>query len=131
MMSNERSSRGVPNSLRCCTCDGKEGPCAVPKVVLFPVQEQDAAFEPAFVLQGQPLHQQRGALGQRHAACGRRGEVRGERHRGKGGRQREKVHTRNQTGSVSKCRKRAYNAVNRHPVSQKPQSKSKTKPSTA
>lgn len=67
-MSNERSS-SPQKTLQCCTCDGEEGPSAVPKVIFLAVQEQDAAFEPALVLQGQPFHQQRGTPGQRHAAC--------------------------------------------------------------
>lgn len=88
-MSNESCTRGVPRSPPGSTCDGEEGPCAVPKVVLFPVQEQDAALEPALVLQGQPLHQQRSVPGQRHAAFGEGREGLRRGHRGKGGGQRE------------------------------------------
>lgn len=73
-MSNEKSSSRVPKTLQSCTCDGEEGPCAVSKVVFFAVQEQDAAFKPALILQGQPIQQQRGTLGQGHTACGRWGE---------------------------------------------------------
>ncbi|TNN86414.1 hypothetical protein EYF80_003184 [Liparis tanakae] len=62
------------SKLQCCTCDGEEGPCAVSEVVLFAVQEQNATFEPALVLRGQPIHQQRSAAGQRYTACGRRDE---------------------------------------------------------
>lgn len=102
-----------PETLPCCTCDGNEGPCAVLKVVGFAIQEQDAAFEPALVLQGQPFHQQRGTLGQRYSACRRRGE--GGRAKRKGwekerGSEREGQHTHSQTGRVSTCRKRAYHA---------------------
>lgn len=109
-MSNESCTRGVPRSPPCCTCDGEEGPCAVPKVVLFPVQEQDAALEPALVLQGQPLHQQRSVPGQRHAAFGEGregcGGVTEERAEGRGW----KVNARGQTGVVSRCRTRAHKA---------------------
>lgn len=87
--------RGAPEffkTLQCCTCDGEEGPCAVTKVVCFAVQEQDAAFEPALVLQGQPIHQQGGTLGKRHAACGRKGE---------GGRAKRKVWEKTERQKVS------------------------------
>lgn len=118
MMSNERSSSRVPKTLRCCTCDGEEGPCAISKVVGFALQEQDAAFEPAFVLQGQPFYQQRGAPGQRHTACERRGE--GDR---------ERVSTYTQADRQSQhMQERAYHAQD--PVSQWAQSKSQTHPRT-
>lgn len=78
-MSNERSRSRVPQTPQCCTCDGEEGPCAVSKVIFFAVKEQDATFEPALVLQGQPFHQQRGTPGQRHTACGWKGEGKEER----------------------------------------------------
>lgn len=108
-MSNENCTRGVPRSPPCCTCDGEEGPCAVPKVVLFPVQEQDAALEPALVLQGQPLHQQRSVPGQRHAAFGggKEGVAVGSQRKG---RRAWKVNAHEQTGVVSRCRTRAHNA---------------------
>lgn len=105
MMSNEGSGPRVPKTLRCCTCDGEEGPCAVAKIVFSTVQQEDAALEPALVLQGQPIHQQRGTLGQRHAACGRRGE--GGRAK-RTGCEMERAHS--QTGRVSTCSKRAYHA---------------------